>query len=139
MNSFGEPARIATAEDTLLHKLYWNGSTPSERRWVAPSLDQSDQITYFPSGMSNRYSTYDAKAKFSEILRKVRTGQHVIVSSRGEAVAEIRPVYEAGGTEKVLRDFEERGVLSRATAPTGKLKPLARKPGSLKRFLKSRE
>jgi hypothetical protein len=29
---FGEPAWIATAEDTLLHKLYWNGITPSERQ-----------------------------------------------------------------------------------------------------------
>ena len=89
--------------------------------------------------MSNRYSTYDAKAKFSEILRKVRTGQHVIVSSRGEAVAEIRPVYEAAGTEKALRELEELGVLTRATVQKWKLEPIARKPGSLKRFLKSRE
>lgn len=29
---FGEPAWIATAEDTLLHKLVWNGITPSERQ-----------------------------------------------------------------------------------------------------------
>jgi hypothetical protein len=29
---FGEPAWIATAEDTLLHKLYWNAITPSERQ-----------------------------------------------------------------------------------------------------------
>jgi hypothetical protein len=29
---FGEPAWIATAEDTLLHKLYWNRITPSERQ-----------------------------------------------------------------------------------------------------------
>ena len=29
---FGEPAWIATAEDTLLHKLYWNSITPSERQ-----------------------------------------------------------------------------------------------------------
>jgi hypothetical protein len=29
---FGEPAWIATAEDTVLHKLYWNGITPSERQ-----------------------------------------------------------------------------------------------------------
>lgn len=29
---FGEPAWIATAEDTLLHKLYWNGITPSDRQ-----------------------------------------------------------------------------------------------------------
>lgn len=27
-----EPAWVATAEDTLLHKLYWNRITPSERQ-----------------------------------------------------------------------------------------------------------
>ena len=29
---FGEPARIATAEDVILHKLYWNRITPSDRQ-----------------------------------------------------------------------------------------------------------
>jgi len=29
---FGEPAWIATAEDTLMHKLCWNRITPSERQ-----------------------------------------------------------------------------------------------------------
>ena len=29
---FGTPASIATAEDVLLHKLYWNRLTPSERQ-----------------------------------------------------------------------------------------------------------
>jgi hypothetical protein len=29
---FGEPAWIATAEDVLLHKLYWNKITPSTRQ-----------------------------------------------------------------------------------------------------------
>ena len=89
--------------------------------------------------MGKRYSTYDAKARFSEILRKVRAGQHVIVSYRGEAVAEIRPVYEAGGTEAAVRELEEQGVLARATAPAGPLEPLAHKLGALKRFLQSRE
>ena len=29
---FGEPAWLATAEDTLLHKLFWNQLTPSDRQ-----------------------------------------------------------------------------------------------------------
>ena len=29
---FGEPAWIATREDVILHKLYWNQITPSERQ-----------------------------------------------------------------------------------------------------------
>ncbi len=29
---FGEPAWIGTAEDVLLHKLFWNRITPSDRQ-----------------------------------------------------------------------------------------------------------
>jgi hypothetical protein len=29
---FGEPAWITTAEDCILHKLVWNGITPSDRQ-----------------------------------------------------------------------------------------------------------
>jgi hypothetical protein len=32
LDLFGEPASIATAEDTILHKLYWNGISPSDRQ-----------------------------------------------------------------------------------------------------------
>ena len=89
--------------------------------------------------MRRKYSTYEAKARFSEILRKVRAGQHVTISYRGEAVAEIRPVYGADRTESALRELEEQGVLSPPVAPTADMKPIARKPGALKRFLESRD
>ena len=39
--------------------------------------------------MARVYSTYEAKAKLSEILRKVRAGQKVGISYRGELVAEV--------------------------------------------------
>ena len=38
------------------------------------------------------YSTYEAKARFSEVLRQVRAGTTVTVTYRGEPVAEIRPI-----------------------------------------------
>ena len=38
------------------------------------------------------YSTYEAKARFSEVLRQVRAGKTITVSYRGEPVAEIRPI-----------------------------------------------
>ena len=44
------------------------------------------------------YSTYEAKAKLSEILRKVRAGQRVGISYRGELVAEVAPVVPARET-----------------------------------------
>ena len=40
--------------------------------------------------MAVTYSTYEAKARFSEVLRQVREGETVTVTYRGEPVAEIR-------------------------------------------------
>ncbi len=86
------------------------------------------------------YSTYEAKAKFSELIRRVRAGQRVVIAYRGQEVAEIRPIQASGGgLEKSLARLEDEGVLSRPGKPSGPLRPLARKPGSLVRFLESRE
>jgi prevent-host-death family protein len=86
------------------------------------------------------YSTYEAKAKFSEVMRRVRAGQRVVIAYRGEEVAEIRPI-QAGGTglEGSLARLEEEGVIGRGQKPSGRLRPLTRKPGALARFLESRE
>ena len=55
--------------------------------------------------MSKTYSTYDAKARFSEILRKVRSGQTVRITYHSEEVAEIRPI---SGDEETLADSLSR-------------------------------
>ncbi len=90
--------------------------------------------------MTQTYSTYDAKAKFSEVMRKVRAGQRIVVAYRGKEIAEIRPIEGArAGLEKSLVRLEDEGVLSRGRRPTGALRPLAKKPGALARFLGSRE
>ena len=87
---------------------------------------------------SRSYSAYEAKAKFSELLRRVRDGESVRISYHGRAVAEMRPVYDAG-PEQLLADLEEQGILDRPAAPTGRLEPLTKKAGALRRFLESRE
>jgi prevent-host-death family protein len=84
------------------------------------------------------YSTYEAKARFSEILRKVRHGESVLISYRGEEVAEIRPIARDDSQEKRLRRLEASGILSEAEAATGKMEPVAERPGALERFLASR-
>lgn len=90
--------------------------------------------------MGHVYSTYEAKARFSEVLRKVRAGQRVVIAYRGEAVAEIRPLEKAAGTlEQRLARLEEQGIVGRAARPTGPLRPLAKRPGALARFLESRD
>jgi len=89
--------------------------------------------------MPTTYSTYEAKAKFSEIMRKVRNGERVIVSYHGREVAEIRPIEQSKPLESTLRELEDEGILSPSRASSGDLEPLARRPGALDRFLESRE
>jgi prevent-host-death family protein len=38
------------------------------------------------------YSTYEAKARLSEILRGVRRGQRAVIAHRGTPIAEVRPL-----------------------------------------------
>ena len=90
--------------------------------------------------MARIYSLYAAKAKLSEILRRVREGGTVTITYRGEPVAEVRPV--AKGKQPLgqrIRDLESRGVLSGRGAPRGKLHAVARRRGALKRFLAERD
>jgi prevent-host-death family protein len=90
--------------------------------------------------MRNTYSLYEAKAKLSAIVRKVREGQPVIVTLNGEPVVEIRAIARKDeGLEARLKELEERGVLVPAENPRLKLKPIARRPGALKRFLDERD
>lgn len=85
------------------------------------------------------YSTYEGKAKFSEILRQVRQGRTVRVSYRGEPVAEIRPIAGADASlGRRLDRLEERGVLIRPPERSVSLTPVRRRPGALERFLADR-
>lgn len=86
------------------------------------------------------YSTYEAKARFSEVIRKVRMGQRIVIAYRGEDIAEIVPIDSSRpAIEQVLERLEDEGVVSRARKPASKMKPVAKRPGALKRFLESRE
>jgi len=90
--------------------------------------------------MRDTYSLYEAKAKLSAIIRQVREGRHVLVTVRGEPVAEIRPVArDATDLAARLEQLTERGVLVRGERRAGTLRPAARKPGALARFLADRD
>lgn len=89
--------------------------------------------------MSLVYSTYEAKARFSEIIRHVRDGKTVTVSYRGEPVAEIRAIGREPQTlEARLDELERQGII----APSGAVKTpfvaLGPRPGALRRFLHER-
>ena len=90
--------------------------------------------------MSLIYSTYEAKARFSEVLRHVREGRTVTVSYRGEPVAEIRPTQRGAETiEDRLDELERRGILVSSGQLKQPLTALAHRPGALKRFLDERD
>ena len=85
------------------------------------------------------YSTYEAKARFSEVIRAVRQGNTVTVTYRGEPVAEVRPISAGTGTiDERLDDLARRGVLVRREGPRRFLSPVAARPGALDRFLAER-
>lgn len=86
------------------------------------------------------YSIYEAKAKFSELIRRVRHGSTIVVSHHGKPVAEIRPIKPADvGLEERLEELERRGALHPPSDPEAALEAVAKRPGALKRFLEQRD
>ena len=89
--------------------------------------------------MSVIYSTCEAKARFSEVLRLVRSGTPVTVTHDGEPVAEIRPIeLKRQTTLGRLDDLEQRRILVRSRQPRKHLVAVARRAGALERFLAER-
>ncbi len=90
--------------------------------------------------MNLTLSTYEAKARFSEVMRMVREGRTVHISYHGKPVAEIRPIEGKKRTlEEHLDELERRGIVSPARNRNAPLGPIAHRPGALKRFLDERE
>ena len=90
--------------------------------------------------MAHTYSIYEAKARFSEVIREVREGKTVTVSYRGEPVAEIRAIQrsETPSLEDRLNNLERQGALVRSSGSRNEFKTVARRPGALARFLAER-
>jgi len=84
------------------------------------------------------YSTYEAKARFSEVIRSVREGRSIVVTYQGEPVAEIRPLGRSTGTAARIEWLRSRGVVQGSEAPRSELQSLVRRPGALDRFLEDR-
>lgn len=89
--------------------------------------------------MPKTYSTYEAKARLSELLERVRQGDIVTITHRGQPIAEVRPIETLKEPlAKRLDELRRKGLVSRPLKKSV-LKPLARRPGALRRFLDSRE
>jgi prevent-host-death family protein len=89
--------------------------------------------------MRDTYSLYEAKARLSALVRRVREGGRVVITVHGKPAAELCPV-EADDTdlENRLARLAERGIVVRRTAGARR-GPVAGKPGALARFLAERE
>ena len=61
------------------------------------------------------------KARLSEYLRMVKTGETILVTERDEVVAEVRPAYRrlrpADALEDLLDSLAESGEITRASLP----------------------
>ena len=96
-------------------------------------------LTSYVESMELLYSTYEAKARFSEVLRHVREGRTVTISYRGDPVAEIRPLRDRPPRlEKRLAELERQGALTPAPKNREPMMPGKRVPGALERFLADR-
>ena len=89
--------------------------------------------------MSITYSTYEAKARFSEIIRSVRDGKTVTVSYHGEPVAEIRPLQRPVTIEQRTQELERKGVLVGPREPRIPFVGGVHVPGALETFLRERD
>jgi len=87
-----------------------------------------------------RYSTYEAKARFSELMSKVREGETVVITYHGEPAAELRPVSQAAGLDARIERLRAAGRLTGAEpVPASAFGPIANRPGAVERFLRSRD
>ena len=112
----------------------------NETREVHHLTSQTSQ-SRLTGHMPKTYSTYEAKARLSELLARVRKGDVVTITHRGEPVAEVSPITRSENSiEKRLDELRRKGIVSfPAGEVKGVMKTLAKRPGALRRFLDSRE
>jgi prevent-host-death family protein len=87
---------------------------------------------------SKIWPTWEAKARFSELLRLVREGQTVTVTYHGKPVAEVRPLSDQAGIAARIERLRARGLLSVHERTGRTLRAIAPRPGGLRRFLEDR-
>ena len=60
----------------------------------------------------------ELKVRLGTYLRRVRAGGTLLVTDRGQPVAELRPVPTEAGTDAVLARLEAAGVIARPSRKT---------------------
>jgi len=86
------------------------------------------------------YSVYEAKARFSQLLRAVQENVRVIITHHGKEIAELIPRKQADSFETKIADLEKHGLLepSRCDPADIDFNVGVSRPGALQRFLDDR-
>jgi prevent-host-death family protein len=92
---------------------------------------------FLPEVVAMTYSTQEVRTKLDEILEKVKEGERVVITLRGEEVAEIFPVRKP--SDDPYKELEEQGIISPPGKPPRDFTPLAELPGTLAWFLENRD
>jgi prevent-host-death family protein len=112
------------------------------RRPTAPvGVGHLDQIAAWARviEVKSSYAIHEAKARFSELVRVVKSGRELVITERGRPVARLVGVPDHARLADRLRDLQAQGVLTAFPDDTGvALEPIARRRGAVKRFLAER-
>ena len=68
----------------------------------------------------------------------MKQGRSVTISERGRIIARVVPIERPRDLPSRLRQMQTDGVLVRRAKRSGVIRPLARRPGGLRRFIESR-
>jgi prevent-host-death family protein len=67
------------------------------RRWSSQT-GQTSLTRATPSGQLAQYNTYDARTYLSDLLRRVRTGEEIVIAHAGRPIAKLVPLVEPTAT-----------------------------------------
>jgi prevent-host-death family protein len=67
---------------------------------------------------SNVVGARELKVRLGKYLRRVRQGHRLVITDRGQPVAELRPIEGGSAAEAILAELEARGAVTRPTRKT---------------------
>jgi prevent-host-death family protein len=80
----------------------------------------------------NTVGARELKVRLGTYLRRVRRGHRIVVTDRGQPVAELRPIGGEAGVQSILVDLEARGIVARPSRKRlTRFRPIESRDGSL--------
>jgi prevent-host-death family protein len=74
----------------------------------------------------------ELKIRLGTYLRRVRRGHRIVVTDRGQPVAELRPMGGESGVQSMLADLEARGIVARPSRKSlTRFRPIESRDGAL--------